>query len=243
MSNKYPDLTNTVFPNSVDTFITALNITAEDAPKVKAYMEAMQNGNISLASSIFASIDNASRKVLSAERLNQFSDSLTAMERFYRNDIKPYITEKQSEWQGIINEFTYKGDFSPTTQYAVNNYVSYSTTDGNFLYIAERVPPVGTLPTDTRYWRTFTVKGSRGAAGVGVSFIGEWSVYVQYNINNCVEYDGSLWIALQANQGSIPSKTNTNWQYITDFGVTPYAVASTRPSTVKDGDLWFKVVS
>lgn len=44
MSTKYPDLSLTNFPNSLDQFTTFLNIVSSDGPLIGQYQSAMQMG-------------------------------------------------------------------------------------------------------------------------------------------------------------------------------------------------------
>ena len=116
MSILYPDLSNTTYPNTVDTFIQFLDIVASDGDLVKQYQVAMQNGDEATANAVLQQIPAYRQKLLTAQDLNKFIDASTAAERFYKTDIVPYTNEKQAEWQGIIDQFTYLGDYNTETQ-------------------------------------------------------------------------------------------------------------------------------
>ena len=122
MSILYPDLSNTTYPNTVDTFTQFLDIVASDGDLVKQYQVAMQNGDEATANAVLQQIPAYRQKLLTAQDLNKFIDAITATERFYKTDIVPYTNEKQAEWQGIIDQFTYLGDYNTETQYKTNNY-------------------------------------------------------------------------------------------------------------------------
>ena len=118
----YPDLSNTTYPNTVDTFTQFLDILASDGDLVKQYQIAMQNGDTATANTVLQQIPAYRQKLLTAQDLNKFIDAIVAMERFYKTDIIPYTNEKQAEWQSIIDQFTYLGDYNTETQYKTNNY-------------------------------------------------------------------------------------------------------------------------
>ena len=91
-----------------------------------------------------------------------------ALERFYKNDIYNYISDKQATWQSNVDRFNFKGVYSLTTQYYQNTMVNYTTTEGTFLYLCIKQPDTGILPTDTNYWRVLTLRGERGLSGEGL---------------------------------------------------------------------------
>ena len=141
MSTLFPDLPFTQFPTNIQTFITMLNMTASDAPLIKQYQTAMENGDTALAQSLYAQITNADAKFIDATKLNTLMQTCVALQRFYKTDIQPYIITKQAEWQGIVDEFSYQGVYSPSTQYEVNNFVLYNLNGVNFVYICTSRPP------------------------------------------------------------------------------------------------------
>lgn len=242
MSVLYPDLPNTLFPNQKDTFLSYLNISITDGAIVKSYFDAIQAGNETLANQIFATIPQGSQKILTANGLNKFSQCLVALERFYQDNVETYITEKQIEWQQIIEDFSWQRQYDPTTQYYLNNYVTYTTAGLTNLYIATAQPPIGTVPTNTSYWRVLTIRGQKGATGTGLAFTGTWDSAAYYLVNNCVTYGGALWGCLVANTNQAPYQGSTYWQLIYQ-AVTIYPVSADQPAVQEDGALWFQIIT
>ena len=72
MSILYPDLSNTTYPNTVDTFIQFLDIVASDGDLVKQYQIAMQNGDEATANAVLQQIPAYRQKLLTAQDLNKF---------------------------------------------------------------------------------------------------------------------------------------------------------------------------
>lgn len=239
MSELYSDLNLTVFPQNVDQFLTFLNITATDGPLIAQYQTALQNGNITLANQILAQIPSGTQKIIKATDLNKLTQAILAVERFYKTDIEPYVEDKQTEWLSVINQFSYKGTWSTGTFYQVNNLVTYTTSGLTLVYLATSTPPVGAVPTNTQYWRLLTIQGQQGASGEGLSYRQEWNVSTQYQINDAVTYDGTIWMSLQSNTGVQPGTNNAVWQQIIFLETAAYPIQPTEPQGLAQGDLWF----
>ena len=239
----YPDLSNTTYPNTVDTFTQFLDILASDGDLVKQYQIAMQNGDMATANTILQQIPAYRQKLLTAQDLNKFIDAIVAMERFYKTDIIPYTNEKQVEWQTIIDQFAYLGVYNSSVQYKTNNYVSFVINGVEQLYIALSNPPVGTLPTNTTYWRILSLRGPRGYSGDGLSFIGAWDSTTSYIVGDCVNYDNALWWTISPNVNQTPYEGSTYWELIYRGVPTVYPVTTTPPSIQQDGELWFQIIS
>lgn len=238
-NNLYSDLPLTDFPQSEDQFTTWLDITASDGPLILQYQNALQAGNISLANQILSQIPSGTQKLIKAVDLNKYSQVILALERFYDSDIKPYIESKQQSWTATVNQFSYKGTWSSGTTYQVNNLVSYTTSGITLIYIAISTPPVGTVPTNTVYWRRMTIQGSQGVSGQGLSYRQEWNVSTQYQINDAVTYNGVLWASLQSNQSIQPGTNGSIWKSIITFKTASYPIQDTEPQELVEGDLWF----
>src|SRR5699024_12807066 len=95
MSTTYPDLPLTQFPGSVDQFKTFLDITASDGPYIQQYMQALQQNDLQTAQAVLAQIPAAAQKRVQAMDLNQLTQEMMAVERFYSKDIYPYIQTQQ----------------------------------------------------------------------------------------------------------------------------------------------------
>ena len=237
MSQLYTDLPKTTFPTSEQAFPVMLDIAATDGVNVKAFQEAMMAGNTELARTYYAQIENADKKFVTAELMNNLFQTCIALQRFWQSDIKSYVTGKQAEWDATIVKMEYKGDFNIQSQYQKDNYVTYD----NMIYIAIANPPIGTYPTNTTYWRVLTVKGLTGASGEGMSFTGDWVSTQNYSVQDIVSYRNALWGAIQANTNKIPAEGSVYWQLIYKVGQAIYPVQASQPSFQETGELWFEV--
>ena len=143
------------------------------------------------------------------------------------------------EWTNIINQFSYKGNWSSSTQYYQNNMVTYSTGGVTFLYICTAQPPIGTPPTNTQYFRQATVVGVQGPAGPGTTFSEGWDSSTTYTANQVVTYGGGLWMSLKGNTNVPPGSDSATWQLIMQLNSTVVPIQDTPPVVQSEGELWF----
>ena len=239
MSELYPDLPNTTYPNTLDQFLTYLSITSSDGPIIQQYMDAMNAGNQTLANQILATLPSASQKIITATDYNKFAQCIQAIERFYTTDIKPYIEQQQESWLNVIQRFSYEGTWSTGTSYQANNIVSYTISGLTLLFIATSTPPAGTPPTNSNYWRTLTIQGVQGESGVGLAYRQEWSASETYQANDCVSLDGVLWMALQTSSNVQPGTNDQYWQRVISLEATTYPIQAAQPVAQDVGGIWF----
>lgn len=239
MSTLYQDLPYTDFPNDLDTFLTYLNITATDGPLIKQYMDAMNAGNQVLANQILAQIPSASQKIIKATDLNKLTQAMLAVERFYHTDIEPFVENQQVEWLNVINQFNYEGIWTTGTTYQKNNIVTYTLNGLTLLFLATQTVPVGTPPSNSTYWRVLTIQGLQGASGQGLAYRQEWIVAENYQTNNAVTYNGSLWMALQPSTNIEPGTNEQYWKLVMGLEATTYPIQATQPAAQNEGELWF----
>lgn len=238
MSALFPDLPLTSFPSDLDSFTTFLNITANDGPLIAQYMAAMEAGNQTLANQVLAKIPSATQKIITATDLNKLSQASLAIERFYKTDIEPYLENQQQEWQNVISQFNYVGNWTSGTQYQENNIVSYTVSGLTMLFIATSTPPVGSNPNNTAYWRVLTIQGQQGVSGVGLSYRQDWSSSASYATNDAVTYNNAVWMALKPSQNVAP-QSGSYWKQVISFDVTVYPIQPEQPTDQPVGGLWF----
>lgn len=241
MSNTYPSLQFTTFPEQVQTFVTMLNMAIADGPAIKGYQQAMQNGNNALAQQYYAQITNADQKFIDATKMNKLMDTCVALQKFYLTDIQPYVENLQTEWTNRIEQFNYLGDYSASTLYAVNNFVTYTASGVRNVYICVKVPPIGTAPTNTTYWRKLTIQGLQGPSGENLSFRYGWKSDEIYYPQDVVTYNNVVWGCSVQNSNQTPQSGSTYWKtiYSPEQVVYPFSVEA--PTNMQVGYLWFKI--
>lgn len=244
MSALYPDLDFTNYPGQLDNISLKSNITnATDAQLVQQIQASIIAGDFSNASAIINANPQLNGKIFNANDYNQIRDAILALERFYDNDIYNYISEKHAEWIARIDQFNFKGVYSPTTQYLENNMVDYTTTEGTFLYLCWKQPDTGTPPTDTNYWRILTLRGERGLSGDGLSFAWLWDSTTEYNVNDVVVYNNKWWVSTQVQRGNQPQSGSDYWtEILTALPAIQIPVQSAQPTDQIIGDQWYQVI-
>jgi hypothetical protein len=70
-------------------------------------------------------------------------------------------------WTISSPSITWRGEWSDTVQYQLNDAVSYQNSD----YIAVNVPPIGDNPTDTQYWDVMTSNSQLEQQGLDLANI------------------------------------------------------------------------
>lgn len=241
MSDTYPSLRFTTFPEQVQTFVTMLNMTIADGPAIKGYQKAMQNGNNELAKKYYAQITNANRKFIDSTKMNRLMDTCVALQKFYLTDIKPYIENLQTEWNDNVSRFNYLGDYSSSVSYNVNNFVTYTYGGVRHVYICIKKPPIGTSPSRTTYWRRLSVRGLQGVSGENLSFRYDWKSDQTYYEQDVVVYNNTVWGCLVQNSNKTPQSGSTYWEAIYSPEQVVYPFSSQEPTNMQVGYLWFKI--
>ena len=243
MSKLYNDLPYTTFPDNIDNIPYFVNITAQDLPSINLFHYYLRMGDFQAASNVLQSVDDYDKKLIDSGKLNQFRDALIALERYYKNDVEPYIQNKQTEWQSILDEFTYAGDWSSSKTYDKNNIVSHIIGDGTYMFIATKDVPANTDISNTDYWTMFTVKGDKGVSGEGGAFKYEYLDNVTYNEYDIVSHNNCLWSANTTTVGIEPTENNSSeWTLLLKIPPISAPLQSQQPTGLENGDLWFEII-
>lgn len=242
MSNTYTDLPNTSFPDSVQAFVTMLDMAINDAPAVNGYQEAMRNKDYATAQSYLSQIPNVNQKIINAMKLNQLLDTCVALQRFYSTDIAPYVANKQVEWENKVNRFSYMGNYSASASYIKNNFVTATVNGVQQVYICIADAPIGSSVTDTTYWRVLTIRGPQGQSGQGLTFRFTWSSSEIYYSDDIVTYGDSIWSCLIQNSNQTPYEGSSYWALIHAPTQDIYPFSSIEPSGTQVGNLWFQII-
>lgn len=245
MSNFYTDLTLTNFPDSSDNFTSMLDMVSGDLSLVNQFRQYMLDGDFASADSILSSIADSNKKLLRAENINAWQEAIIAMERLYRDDYEEFTDEVSAAWEILVSNFMYVGEYSAASSCLKNNMVYYEDAGNtvSYIYIAMQDVPVGILPTDTVYWRQFTVKGIAGAPPTSLSYIGEWYPNVPYSKYKLVRYNGKLWTGVsETDTYTPPPKEGADYCKLNlDFSPLDFDVEYIEPS-IPTGDLWIQLL-
>lgn len=99
----------TTYPNSVQTFPTMQDITADDAVAVVAYQKAMQDGDINAARVALAGISDYNTKIITADLLNTILDTCTEVQKYYNARYSPaYIVSATQPSAQQVTDFWFE---------------------------------------------------------------------------------------------------------------------------------------
>lgn len=233
------------FPQQKDVIQSFLDVNSSDFEAINGYQNAIRQGDFASAQSFLVQISNADRKIISADRLNQIKDALDAVQQFYKTDIQSYVNQKQAEWQNIINQLNYIGRYSSTVMYKKNNLVVFNDGTIDLMYICQKdFTTLGHDPTNTEYWRQFTVKGATGMAGgdVDTTFMFNWDSSQNYGTNVLVVFNNKWWISLTPSLNQTPQNGSSYWKEVMSVVPASIPITSVQPSNQNTGALWFRVV-
>ena len=208
MSNTYPDLNFTNFPDSTDesSFLRMQDPTITDTTLINQYKAFITANDITSANNLLIANPSLQTKIFNASQFNKFRDGLIAIERMWSSNIHGYIQTKQDEFQAEIDKFTDKYNYNPTTQYYKKNFVHYN----GIVYICIQ-NSLGNLPTNTLYFTQLSIKGDTGY-GVGLQFRNQFVISTQYHVDDLIVYNGNLYRCKVDSINHYPSDENY-WEF------------------------------
>ena len=119
MSVNYPDLPNTVFPNSIDTYITYLDITNETKAYVDQYYSYINSGDFNSANNVLTNHPELLRTIVNASTLQKLMDMGIATERTVSDTVIQIMS--LPKYIGIYDSTIKYNMFNCVTK----NYVGY----------------------------------------------------------------------------------------------------------------------
>lgn len=206
----YPDLTCN-FPESIDDNMQLMDITIKTKPLVDQYYAYLASNDFESIEKLKSEHPELKRCLINAEMIQKLYDMNIAQQRYYMNDVQMYL-------QNIVK---YRGNWDSSAKYAKYDVVNYINKGGVETYMGiEKEIPIGSLPTDTRYFISLTMRGEQGASGIGLSYRGEWSKILNYQADDCVSYGNKLWRALRENNNVVPMAISDDWEMVLDATIT-----------------------
>ena len=203
MSQSYVDLTETNFPQSIDTFDRVTDVTIDLLPLVKQYQTLYNSGKLNDASQLLINHPELQNCMINAKTINRCYDGIKALQRYYFSDIQKYIEEL----------ITYRGEYSNKSSYDKYDVVLYNSS----AYLCISNSEIGVLPTSNK-WIQITLQGDQGVPGLGLNFSGSWSAVTTYPKDSCVTYNNVLYAsAIDNNLGKTPSQNSSYWTLVFDI--------------------------
>lgn len=235
------DGSRSVFPNNIDTFTEYVDLSPSELTNAQRWQELKLKANkTSIEIEEFNTLTTQlANKIFTPESLNKIQDIQYNLEVFFKNNVEGYITNKQIEFDSIINtksqefdatlsQFSDKGLWSNATTYVRWNIVEYD----NELYISKQDNNLNHIPiggVDDLWWRKIAKRGIQGVAGIGLSFVGNYDNSFMYAVGNAVRYNNNIYYCINDSLGNLPTNTSY-WQlFLSNSGI---AVQSEEPTSV-----------
>jgi len=213
----YVDETRSTFPTTLDQFLEIVDLSPSQKTNADRYIVLRQKIRTELEETEFQNLTTLLQDyIISPETLNKFASGVYATQKFFKENVEGYITTKQTEFDGLVAQFTDKGNYSPATSYLTMNFVHYS--DGN-VYIALQNSTNKTPSSNPLYWRVLSIKGDTGY-GVGLTPQGIFSASTQYHINDLIQYNGNLYHCILDSLANYPTNTTYFSLFLAGSGET-----------------------
>lgn len=251
MSKTFPQYPATSFPDTFQSLKKYQDVTQADLSAYNEYRNYINNNNLNGAKAALQKIEDYDNKTLTAAEINTLVDTVQALQSYMNSATwSTLVNNKQQEWENIINQFSYIGEWSNTKQYKKWNMVTYANTglvdvDGtSYVYIAIQ-DNVGQNPYENQtYWLKLSIKGTQGDSGYNGGFRGGWDASVTYTGNDIVVYNNAWYVNVgDTNLNHIPSENSSYWNLLFEIQTKQYPIQSTQPTGQASGELWFQVLS
>lgn len=201
----YLDGRRSNFPDKLDNILELFDLPPSQKPNLKRFQELKSKESLSPAEQQEL---NQLTIILQpympdVETWNLFGDILINMQKFFKEDVEPYIENKKLEFQAEVNKLTYRGEWLPDTQYFKKNIV----TSGGEGYIAKK-DSINQPPPNTTYWGKIAQKGEKGDPSLNISFKGAYDSAMAYTLGDAVTYGGLWYYAKQNTKGNPPTNAD-----------------------------------
>lgn len=227
MSNRFFELMDDMHLSSQNSFLD--------------FYKAMEANNISMAENILLQNPEIINQIMNADNINILLNKINERELEPKTDIDYFLENLLSVFQKMIDYTKVMGNWSAEVQYNIHNLVYYKGK-GYFVY-TNKMPPLGTPPTDTKYWKEYDIKGMQGYGGFkNLNYLGTWSNTKGYKTQDVVIFQNKMWMAIADNKNIAPNLNHYPWSLIMlpDKAVrTP--IQKETPTGYNIGDFWFQI--
>lgn len=213
MSELYPDLVFSSFPENCDTFDYVADISASQLTLMNQYKLYLTYNDLASAQKLLEDNPSLKATIINAEKINKIIDAIKAAQRLYRDDIQNYL----------IDLVKYKGAYSNDVAYNKYDVVTQIVAAKTLSYMCIVPTTAGIQPTNTDYWIPITQQGERGAAGFGLNYGGAYQNTISYPQYSMVAHDNALWASLETVEGVNPSDGSDVWEKVMSFDMSDLA--------------------
>jgi hypothetical protein len=148
---------------------------------------------------------------------NKLCACILGMQMYMRDGIVVFTEQKKAEFEKIISNYSYQGEWTNTIIYSEGNLVLHngqgftSKVDNNLNY-----EPNSEVSTDD-YWIRYTIKGDKGDPSLNVSIkkgtdgTANYDLLTTYNVGDACVYNHRLYYCLVDGTIGIAVTDNTKW--------------------------------
>ena len=140
---------------------------------------------------------------------NKLCACIRTMQMFMRDGIVIFVKQKQDEFNALLSNYDYKGEYDLGTNYVFGNLVRFNGF--GFICLKACIGQYPNVDADTEYWLRFTLKGDKGDPSLNIAFKGEYDETVTYNIGEACLYNGVLYYATKNGTVGILPILTANW--------------------------------
>ena len=209
----YLDGRRSVFPEGgYDQILELFSLPASQRNNMKRYQELKLKENLSTneQNELNSLTITLQHYIISEERMNLFGDILINMQKFFTENVEPYIEDKKLEFQAEVDKLVARGEWQPNTQYFKKNIV----TSGGVGFIA-KLDSINQSPPSATYWSKIADKGEKGDPSLNINFKGVYDTAMAYVMGDAVTFGGMWYYAKQNTKGNPPTNA-TYWELQTN---------------------------
>ncbi|MEG0899801.1 MAG: hypothetical protein RSF40_08860, partial [Oscillospiraceae bacterium] len=141
------------FPAGVDVYDRFTDPDISSLPLITQCKNYIAAGNLAAANAILEANPSLKMMQVNAQNLNQILETLERMQLFILENIQQYL----------VDIAKYKGDWNGVTKYTKYDVINYIVDGGTQSYMGILIDiPIGTLPTNTQYFISLTMRGTQG---------------------------------------------------------------------------------
>ena len=217
------------------------DIQISDASLKAQYISYFLEGNYSAMLNLIANNPQLDYKAFVANIMNDVATILSTLQNNYQTNVPDYLAVLTTEFDTRVGQFKDFDEWDSSVEYSLYNFVTYTASGVRNVYICVKVPPVGTAPTNTTYWRKLSIQGIQGPSGENLAFRYAWDSGEVYYPQDVVVYDNVVWGCVVQNSNQTPQSGSTYWRSIYSPQQVVYPFSAQEPTNMEAGFLWFKI--
>lgn len=268
MSDKYPSLKKTQFPNNVDRQVAWQDPVKEDFEYINKYNNCIAKGDKDGAIAVLQEYPSLYDCIINADKLQQLHHAILAVQYYFRDTVLEKIF-KIGNLKGDWNDQMSSDAEDESLKLNMFDVVRYPVDGISQYFLVYNEVSAGEIPTESENYIQISMKGDKGDKGdagytpkkgedyndgrtpvkgedyfdgdngLGFTPCGNWIDNRTYNQYSLVSHNGKLWYALEETTAEEPSDESAIWEEVPISMQS--AVGSDIPDNLENGGLWMHV--